>query len=100
MLFQIAEGSEFRDFCDDAKAKAESPALLDSGAEASVTNNEDFLNNLREFTAILEGFNGAAAKAQGQGNLTFSTRCYHAKRLSGRGGRRDVRDVRTLYTKL
>ena len=55
LLFKIAEGSEFQDFCDDAKAKAGSPALLNGGAEASVTNNEDLLTNLRESTAILEG---------------------------------------------
>ena len=61
MLFQIAEGSEFQRYCEDAKAKAEFPALMDGGAEASVTNNENLLTNLIDSTAILEGFNGAGS---------------------------------------
>ena len=87
MLFQIAEGSEFQDFCDDAKAKAEFPALMDGGAEASVTNNEDLITNLIDSTAILEGFNGAAAKAQGQGDLTFSTPCHITEWFSKQFGK-------------
>ena len=67
MLFKIAEGSEFQDFCDDARANGESPAPLDGDAGASVTNNEDLLANIKESAETLEGFNGAAAKAQGQG---------------------------------
>ena len=78
MLFQIAdsEGSKFQRYCEDANAKAEFPALMDGGAEASVTNNEDLITNLIDSTAILEGFNGAAAKAQGQGDLIVSTPCH------------------------
>ena len=49
---------------------------MDGGAESSVTNNEDLITNLIDSTVILEGFNGAAAKAQGQGELIFSTPCH------------------------
>ena len=58
------------------KPKIISPALVDGGAESSVTNNEDLITNLIDSTVILEGFNGAAAKAQGQGELIFSTPCH------------------------
>ena len=75
-LFKIAEGSEFQNFCQDAKANNESPTLLDGGAESSVTNNEDLITNLTDSAVILEGFNGATAKAQGQGDLSFSTSCH------------------------
>ena len=88
MLFKIAEGSEFQRYCEDAKAKAEFPALMDGGAEASVTNNEDLLlTNLIDSAASLEGFNGAAAKAQGQGDLIFSTSCYTTEWFSREFGR-------------
>ena len=60
---------------------------MDGGAEASVTNNEDLLTNLRESTAILEGFNGAAAKAQGQGDLIFSTSCHTTEWFSKEFGK-------------
>jgi hypothetical protein len=76
MLFKIAEGSNFQRYCEVAKDHGEFPALMDGGAEASVTNSEDLITNLIDSTVILEGFNGAAAKAQGQGELIFSTPCY------------------------
>ena len=41
-----------------------------------MTNNEDLLVNITGSTTILEGFNGAAAKAQAQGELPFPTKCY------------------------
>ena len=52
---------------------------MDGGAEASVTNSEDLIINLIGSTVILEGLNGAAAKAQGQGDLVFSTPCHTAE---------------------
>ena len=76
MLFQIAAGSKFKKFCQNAETNGESPALLDGGAESSVTNNTDLMTNSRESTVILEGFNGATTQAQGQGDLTFSTSCH------------------------
>ena len=60
----------------NAEDNDEFPALMDGGADTSVTNNEDLLVNIKESTTILEGFNGAAAKAQGQGELLFSTPCH------------------------
>ena len=87
LLFEIAEGSEFQTFCDDAKANNESPTLTDGGAESSVTNNEELLVNIGESTAILEGFNGATAKAQGQGGLTFSTPCHITEWFSKQFGK-------------
>ena len=60
---------------------------MDGGAEASVTNNEDLLANIRESTAILEGFNGAAAKAQEQGDLIFYTLCHTTEWFSEEFGR-------------
>ena len=76
LLLKIAAGSKFNKFCQDAKDNGEFPALIDGGAESSVTNNPDLITNLKPSTVILEGFNGATAQAQGQGNLTFSTRCH------------------------
>ena len=65
----------------------EFPALMDGGAEASVTNNEGLIINLSESTVILEGFNGASAKAQGQGELVFSTPCHTTEWVSDEFGK-------------
>ena len=65
----------------------EFPALMDGGAEASVTNNEGLIINLSESTVILEGFNGASAKAQGQGELVFSTPCHTTEWFSEEFGK-------------
>ena len=48
MLFKIAAGSEFQRCYEDAKAKDEFLALMDGGAESSVTNNKDLITNLTD----------------------------------------------------
>ena len=65
-----------------AKADDESPVLIDGGAEASVTNNQELLVNITGSTTTLKGFDGAAAKAQGQGELPFSTEYYKTEWFS------------------
>ena len=97
MLFQIAEGSDFQKYCKDAEDNDEFPALTDGGAEASVTNDADLLTNLRESTAILEGFNGAAAKAQGQGDLIFSTSCHTTEWFSKEFGKNSTKWILCSY---